>query len=534
MRKIVLTLISIVALGALVACGGSSSSSSNVVSVPSAPTGGNAAGFSNSSLSGTYVFTANGVNTSTNYSVAGVISANGNGTITSGTRDTVSAAGGQTLGEAIVGTYSVNPDGRGQMVLSGSNGSNQVIYRFVLSSPSQGSLFQDGTTYNSNSTTVTVIADAIGRIELQQPFTGAPVASGNYVVRLDGEDANGYPYGAVGGLNITTGTINGQIDENDYGTFRVFNSQLVVSNGAISFPSSSRGNASFTLPTTGTHNFVVYYVSPNRLELLSTNTNPTFFLHGYAELQATVNTAFSGPQVFNLSGNDCCTGGYFYPLAQTGQFNANGSLASAIVDYDEMGGYYNPSFTGTYSATASTPAGRWTAFMNTFSSGPISNEDIVGWQVSPQQSILLVSSGNNTNIGATYFAVATGEMRAQATGLTSANVTGNYAQAFSGQDFNNGNFESTGNYLANGGSTPPTLSGTIDFQYDSEGFYGNVGESGTYSVTSGRGPATVSNVPVAFYTVGPTSTSNSFVYMISTDPTRVFQGTLTQQAPSVP
>ena len=93
MRKIVLTLLSIVSLAALVACGGGSS---NSISVPPAPSGGNNAGFSNASLTGNYVLAANGVTANNNFAVAGVFTADGNGNITSGTRDTVNDSGGQT------------------------------------------------------------------------------------------------------------------------------------------------------------------------------------------------------------------------------------------------------------------------------------------------------------------------------------------------------------------------------------------------------------------------------------------------------
>jgi hypothetical protein len=91
MHKFLLTLISLVCLGALVACG-SSSSSSNVVP-PTSPSGGNNAGFTTSSLSGTYVFSVNGVQDNTNFAVVGTFTADGAGKITAGTRDTVNNAG---------------------------------------------------------------------------------------------------------------------------------------------------------------------------------------------------------------------------------------------------------------------------------------------------------------------------------------------------------------------------------------------------------------------------------------------------------
>ena len=84
MRKILLTLISIVALGGL-GCLRWRSSSNNTP-VPSGPIGGNNAGFTNASLKGTYVFAANGINPSNvNFAVVGIFTADGSGNITSGT-----------------------------------------------------------------------------------------------------------------------------------------------------------------------------------------------------------------------------------------------------------------------------------------------------------------------------------------------------------------------------------------------------------------------------------------------------------------
>ena len=93
MRKILLTLVRIVSLGALVACGGGSSNS--ILAAP-APSGGNNAGFSNASLTGNYVYAANGFTSNNTFAVAGVFTADGNGNITSGTRDTVNDSGGQS------------------------------------------------------------------------------------------------------------------------------------------------------------------------------------------------------------------------------------------------------------------------------------------------------------------------------------------------------------------------------------------------------------------------------------------------------
>ena len=519
MRKLLLTLISVVALAALVGCGGGSSSNNNV-SVPSAPSGGLHVGFSNSSLHGNYVFSVHGFNSSSSFAVSGLFTADGSGNISSGIRDTVNDAGGQNLGESITGTYAVNSDGRGLAILNGSSG--QSIYFLVLSSPSAGQLFQDGTGSNS------IAADAVGKLELQTSTSTA--LSGTYVVRLDGEDSNKFPYGAVGGLTASGATLTGSIDENDAGTF---SSQLAISSGTYTLSSNGRGTATYTTPAgpnTGAHNFIVYYVSPSELELISTDKK--FFLYGHADQQLSGVGTLSGNQVFKISGFDNSgPSGSGYPIVETGRFSPSGgvlSSSSSIMDYNAQSSFYSPTFTGSYSVTSS---GRWAASLSNFSIGPLVNENLVGWQVSPQQSEVLVTYGSNSTLGTNYTVVATGDVQSQNVGLSNASVTGYYSQFFSGYDTGLGNFESTGGYQADGSGS---LNGTIDFQTDSQGLAQNVAESGeTYSVDPilGRGTATVSGVPVFFYTGITSVLNNDTIYLISSDASSAYQGTLTLQQP---
>lgn len=521
MRKVLLTLVSIVCLGALVACGSGSSSTSTPIPVP--PTGGNNAGFSNASLSGTYVFAVNGISTNNNFAVVGTVTADGNGNITAGTRDTTNDGGGQILNESITGNYTVNQDGRGQMVLNDINSGSQVIYRFVMQAPSAGSN-QVATVFQ-----VSNAADATGRIEAQSGVVAqgvVPSVNGTYVVRFDGEDLGRSTYGAVGGLTFSGGNISGTMDENDNGAF----SAQLAANGSYSI-SATRGSASVVMPsdtTVGgdnlTHNFVVYYVSPNRLELLSTNTN--FWLHGYASLQSSPAgsvAAFSGPQVFNLSGVDISS----YPLIQTGRLTLDGAgnVTTGVEDYNENLTYYSAvNFTGTYNIAST--GGRWTATLSSPSSSIISTLNLVGWQVSPAQSILLVPSAASSFVS-NYDALATGEMRAQTLGLSNSSVSGNYASNLSGYGAysGTGNTESTGNYLADGNGN---LSGTIDFLTDGDlGIpFVNQPQTGSYLIdpTYGRGSGNVNSIPVQIYSVDANT-----MYLISTDPASVYQGMLVSQ-----
>lgn len=515
MQKVLLTLVSFVALSVLVACGGGSS---NFIAIPPNPSGGSSAGFSNASLTGNYVFAVNGTTARNGFAVAGLFTADGNGNITSGVRDTVNDGGGQTLNEAITGSYSVNRDGRGQVVLNG--GSGQVIYRFVLQSSSSllapvvGNLFQDGTTSNN------VLFDAIGRIEAQS--APATTLTGPYIVRLDGEDSGLFSYGAVGGLNLSGGSIpSGTIDENDAGTF---NPQLAVSSGSYSLSGNGRGTLSYVTPNStaatvnpqGSHNFIAYYVSPSRLELISTDQR--FFLHGFADLQAAsvagTTATFTGDQVFNISGIDSSGNA----TQETGRFTLNGAgnLTNGFADSNDGGTLStNTAFTGPYSVTTN---GRWQASLS-YTAISAASLGLVGWQVSPQFSVVLTT---NSAI------LETGTMRAQTLGLTTASVTGNYGENLSGFDFRSTSggleaFESTGNFSADGAGL---LSGTTDTQTDSTGLTLDAGTSGSYSIDPvlGRGTGFIGSVPVAIYTVDANT-----MYLFSTDSSSLYLGMMVKQ-----
>jgi hypothetical protein len=492
MRKILLTLISFVGLSALVACGGGTSSNTPV---PPPPSGGNNASFSNASLTGRYVFSVSGFNSNRNlsYTTVGVFTADGAGNISSGARDTVDDTGGQTLGESITGTYSVNQDGRGQAVLNGSSG--QVIYRFVMQSPAFAKLFQISNT-----------SDATGIFEIQSTMpSNAFQTVLTYIARFDGEDTGRNPYGAIGGLTIAGTSITGTIDQNDNGAFTA---QLAATGSDTSPDANGRGTLTFTT-SSGSHNFIYYWVSPSRIELVSTDKN--FLIFGHADQQtslAGIVGTFAGDEVLNISGST--SDGI---VAETGRLTlASGNITNAIEDYN-LGGVFFPAvtFTGTYEVAAN---GRWTANLVY----PSSTFSLVGWQVSPSQSTVLATASSIAN----FSVLETGTLSKQTINLTNTSISGDYAEDLSGFLVPSGNVESLGNFLADGSGN---LSGTIDSQTP---FADNIDvpQSGLYSVpaTNGRGSGSVGGVPVVLYTIDADT-----IDMISTDPNRIYQGKLEKQ-----
>lgn len=488
MRKI-LAVLGLAALALLASCGNGSSTNT-----PGGPNGGNNAGYSNSSLNGTYVFSASGVyNSGYSFDTAGTFTADGNGKITGGVRDIYSDGSQHVQNENVTGTYSVSTDGRGQVQLRGSSGT--TTYRFVLHSANEGAFFQ----YSAS-------ADSLGRFVKQSGTPGNLVSgAASYVLRLDGENASGAPYGAVGLLTSSGGNLSGTLDENDSGSY----SAMLAAGGTIAAPDGNgRGTLTLNFGSTA-RSFVYYYASPNEVALLSTDSA---FQYGSLNLQTGVSgstAAFTGGQVFALTGY-YAQNNYTYPMAETGRFTLDGAgnVASAVED-NNIGGSFegNLGFSGTMAADAT---GRWTASLTGV---PAAN--MVGYQISPAKSMVLVY---NTSASI----LETGVLQAQSSSVTTASIAGNYAVDLSGYSYYApGNVESTANYLSDGAGN---LSGTMDSQ--TPGFYNtDITQTGQYAInTSGRSTATFGAVPAALYVVDANT-----AYIISSDSYRLYQGTMVKQ-----
>ena len=135
--------------------------------------------FSDANLNGPYAFTLAETDTRGSAFESGSITADGKGTITSGTEDLNTASGVSNV--ALTGTYVVYPDGRGVLVLT-ANGTSRTL-RFVLKANSatvndtSGELIQDDTQ-----------ANAIGSLEPQDAtaFNNPAMANSSFIFRVGG------------------------------------------------------------------------------------------------------------------------------------------------------------------------------------------------------------------------------------------------------------------------------------------------------------------------------------------------------------
>ncbi len=293
------------------------------VTISVVPTGTNAM------LNGTYVFFVQGSDTTGSYVAAGTIVADGNGNITGGFQDysDISIAAGP---DAVTGTYSIGPTGRGSITLNvGNTGlpNNGVeTFGIALSSATHGLIIQFDGSATSSGTIDAQMATALDAAS----FDGA------YAFTLQGTDvASQVPYGAGGVLlmNATTGLITaGTYYENDGGT-----TMSAALTGTVTAPDTSgRGTVTFSIGPT----FTYYAVRGNVLRLVGKDVG-TVLAGGnlYGQGAAGVGAAFTnasltGDHVFSEAG-----GTLYGPLALAGQFTADGAgnLTAGVADVNNGG-----------------------------------------------------------------------------------------------------------------------------------------------------------------------------------------------------
>ena len=309
--------------GYLAACGGSGS---NITPPP--PTGN----FSNASLNGQYAFTMSGVDLVSGAYIArvGSFAADGQGHITAGLEDVVDLGSG---GPASVvtfsnGTYQIQANGRGLIVLNVSGGGSLQVSTSLQSS-SHGYLVQsDG------------LASTSGAMELQTPLQfSANAINGKYVFDFSGLSFAGTTpspislvgqFGADGNGNVTGGTT----DVNDGSTAPTGATALPVSTYQLDTTGNGTNFGRGTIILDG-RTFAFYIVDSTRLELLQEDqlggsSGPAILQTGTIPTQ---NSGFNGSFAFLTGGTE--TTGNFGPSARVGRFTADGSGGIGTISFFE-------------------------------------------------------------------------------------------------------------------------------------------------------------------------------------------------------
>ncbi len=426
--------------------------------------------YSLASLSGSYVYQVHGTSGIGPYREVGVFTADGAGHITGGSDDL--AIGGQFSGP-IAGSYTVAGDGTGFLTLN-TVGFGQITFAITLASSSKVYLME-----------ADITLDGAGVAELQSSASTAP--SGTYVYRLHQIAQVGQnPVSEVGAINIASGAITGNLDQNLGGT----SSQLTLT-GSVTAPATlGRGTGSFTDSTNFTTNFIYYVVNTGKLAFLVSNAG--VIEAGSAEAQTgAVANGLSGSYAFGSRGDF----GTLYDTAATvGALTASGGNISAYSDdLMQLGNYGNDSFTGTSTGQAN---GRVAVSLNS------GGQQDVFWMVSPSRAFFLVEDPNRVEDG-------TADLQTVAS-FSASTFNKQYAMVMDGVDF-----IFNPEILARIG--PTTFDGSSKVTVNEVANASNAGTgaqspgplSGPYTVTSnGRSMATLANstggLTLVLYGVSPT------------------------------
>jgi hypothetical protein len=308
----------------LAGCGGSSKNPT--------PQGG----FTNANLNGTYAMSFSGVDGNGFFAVAGSITADGNGHITSGQLDLNQSPA--PVNTTLTGTYNVRADGRGVAGLVTSAGNFSLVFVIVGNNRALVTRFEQSATGSGSLDLVNSSA-----------FSTAALA-GTFVFNLTGIDSGGNSEATVGSIttdstgNVTTGVQ----DLSDNG---VIITAQPISSGSIQVAGTGRGTASITTPG-GTLNFAFYVVDANRIKLVETDNLPALAGDGFRQSGTVSNASLSGPFAFTVSGNDTTAG----PFAGGAVFTADGAgnITSGTEDVNDAGSATpNAPISGTYALDAS-------------------------------------------------------------------------------------------------------------------------------------------------------------------------------------
>lgn len=485
LRNPLLVFIAFVSLALLAACG---SGNAHITPPPSGS-------FDNSSLSGTYVFSATGTNVDGAFFTAvGSFSANGSGAITGGAMDLNDAELGVFLETISASTYNVTADGRGTATLTTNDGI--VGLAFVLTSASHGLVtrFDNGGTGS-------------GSLDLQSAVSQDQIA-GSYAINLSGVDTSFVsPLATVGGFTLdSTGLItSGVQDVNDFGTALT---QLALDGSVTVGAGGLPGTAQIQTATTlGTLSFDVFIIDANHFKFIE--TDDTAILSGDAFPQ----TSFpSGGMVFTMAGLDFTSqpvpfvaGGF---MVSDGNGNIMSTSSEDINDAGSVG--TGISFSGLYSPVDSN--GRSSLSLVGFNNGSLVNTSTFAAYPSTGGLQLLEIDGNGITGGFALNQSSTALASGQGYGL---NLTAQNGNGFQEDD------------IAEFTNTNGSFAGVIDFNDQ-----GSLSQGNTFSATytadssnSGRATVAANAFSLISYVV-----SGSNVLFIETDSNQVGLGSFQLQS----
>ena len=447
----------------LAGCGGNGSGITNPVAPPSGK-------FSNSNLSGTYVFSVSGIDVNgAPYSVVGSFTANGSGGngpggITGGTLDMNDADLSAPVANASIAsgsTYTVGIDGRGRATLNTSTPLGTINLDFVLANSSHGLVTEFDTK-----------ATGSGTIDLQ---TAGTAPSGSYAFIFSGADVSNSTasmFATVGNFTLGSGAAisAGIADFNENG-FAYANQTLT---GNVVLGPAATPATTLTTQQFGTQTYDVYAINAKHLKFIEMDPSGTLSGDAFSQTSTAIP---AGTFAFTLAGSfpganaDSVAGGFIVT-------DGNGNITNASSEDANNTGTVSPlqapiTFTGAYTAagTGRYTLGNFTGFSegSAYAAYPSSGGLLL---LEIDDSGLMVGAAYQQTSGATFAA-----SQGYALNLSGVNLGATTGFAAEVDDIAEFTANSSGN----------TVTGVIDENASGSPAYG-VALSGTYGLAAnGRG-----------------------------------------------
>lgn len=494
--------------------------------------------YSNGSLHGQYAFTMSGVDLTGAYAArVGSFTADGAGNITGGLEDVLQLSAGQPAAQLSFsgGHYSVQPNGRGQVVLTAANGGAQLELSIAFQSLNTG--FAIETDLNASSS---------GTFSLQSSadFTTGALAN-PYVFQLSGvafSGTNAAPVDMIGRITADGGgNITGGIMDTSSGFSLTPSGATAVAPSTYALDTNGNGtNFGRGMLTLNGRTYAFYIVDGTHFKMLEEDN-----LGGTAgdALQQTgviptQNGQFTGGFVYQISAVSVITTGALGPVTRVARFTAdgNGGIGSISLDDNNDGRYTHISQGGNISAatysidTANAGSGRGTFTFKDSGAGTFVD---TFYLISPTQGVV---QENSKGI------IGTGPMYPQSSGpFTLENLAGTFVTSWSGVQLGSQSviaFDETflSQYtLANTNSS--NVSGTVDYTelgVSSKTLYSSVGVAGNLTI---RNDGTTNNLYKFALNGSPAITVNfqayfaspSTVLLVCSDGIRTTSGIVLQQ-----
>jgi hypothetical protein len=468
-HRVALTVIALLSLAFLAACG----SSSNTSTTP--PSGG----FTNSDLTGTYTFSVNGSDLNSSgealgaLTIAGTITASGSGTLSAGNVDITDTTGvGANISINTSGSgYTVNKDGTGQLTLSiptTTEGNIAYVFAFALTSSSHGVISE----YDTNGT-------GSGTIDQQ---SGPALTTTAYAFSLSGSDDSSNPLSAVGTFTLnSSGSITSGFE--DYNHAGAPDTGLSLT-GAVSIGTGTSPGTATLVTSFGTLTFDVYAISSDHLKLIESDGQAVLA----GDVYTGASTMPSGTLAFTVTGLDPSS----EPFAAGGFVSSDGAsnLSSGAEDINDDGTVdggtsTSNAFSGTFVASPS-GSGRFLMSLSGFEGG-------VNFAAYPSSGGVLMLEVDSQSL---YAAITAGVAMPQSSGATGLAASQGWVMNQTGSDLVDGTeldqvaqFDTTSTNLT---------SGTIflnDYEVTNPSDYGISGSS-TYA--AGGSTASTGTVTLDF------------------------------------